>query len=347
MEKVRVAIIGCGKITMTRHAPEYCKNQSVEIKGFYDSDYLRANTLVQSYGGRIYDSVDDILGDSEIDAVSICVPNHYHASLSIKSLMSGKHVLCEKPMAINLEESRQMLAAEAQSGKVLMIGHNQRLLPTHQKAHELLSTGAIGKPLSIQSNFKHGGPENWSVENSNKTWFFKRDQANFGVLGDLGSHKIDIIRYITGLEVRDIFTMKSTLDKRYNDGHLIDLEDNAVCIFHMIDGTPCVLNLSWTNYGEEDNSTIIYGTRGVMKIFGGDDADIVLEMIDHTTVKYNIGAIQTNTYQTSSGVIDEFITAILEHRRSIVTGIDGHNTLAVMIAANQSAELGKWIEVRY
>ena len=347
MFKVRVVIIGCGKITMTRHAPEYCKNKWVEIKGFYDPDYSRAKTLAQSYGGKVYESVEEILQDMEVDAVSICVPNRYHAPFSIKALMANKHVLCEKPMAINLKESRQMLAAQQKSGKILMIGHNQRLLPTHQKARELLSSGAIGNTLSIQSNFKHGGPESWSVENSSKTWFFKSNQASFGVLGDLGSHKLDIIRYITGLEIQDIFTIKSTLDKRYENGELIDLEDNAVCVFHMTDGTPCVLNLSWTNYGEEDNSTIIYGTKGVMKIFGGDDADIVLEMMDHTTVKYSIGTIQTNTHQTSSGVIDEFISAIIEHRQPIVTGVDGHNTLAILMAANQSAESGHWVKVQY
>ena len=101
--------------------------------------------------------------------------------------------------------------------------------------------------LSIRSNFKHGGPEVWSVEQSSKTWFFDKSQASFGVLADLGSHKLDIIRYITGLEIDRLIAMTNTLDKRYEDGSLIDLEDNAVCMFYLTDGTPGVMDVSWTN----------------------------------------------------------------------------------------------------
>ncbi len=185
------------------------------------------------------------------------------------------------------------------------------------------------------------------MEQSSKTWFFDKSQASFGVLADLGSHKLDIIRYITGLEIDRLIAMTNTLDKRYEDGSLIDLEDNAVCMFYLTDGTPGVMDVSWTNYGEEDNSTIIYGTKGTMKIFGSQDADILIEMSDHTSIRYSIGAIQTNTNQTKSGIIDEFVSAILEKRRPIVTGVDGHNTLAVIVAASLSAETHEWIKVDY
>ena len=120
-----------------------------------------------------------------------------------------------------------------------------------------------------------------------------------------------------------------------------------MCQFRMEDGMPGIMHFSWTNYGQEDNGTTIYGEDGVMKVFGDYADDIVLEMRDDTTVKYHVGTISTNTNQLASGVIDEFVTAILEGRRPIVTGIDGHNTLAVLEAGTRSAQENRWAEVEY
>ena len=347
IEKVRVGIIGCGAITQRRHAPEYAANPKAEIAGFYDLNKARAGQMCAQYGGRIYESVEEVLSDPGIDAVSVCSPNHTHADVSVRALESGKHTLCEKPMALSLEETRRMLKAERASGKILMPGHNQRLVPAHRKAHELLAAGAIGKPLFYQCNFKHSGPENWSINNTNSTWFFSKSQAYFGVFGDLGSHKIDLIRYLTGMEIADVFATMMTLDKRYPDGTLIDLEDNAVCQFRMEDGMPGIMHFSWTNYGQEDNGTIIYGDQGVMRIFGDYNDDIVLDLRDGTTVKYRVSGISTNRNQLKSGVIDEFVDSILGGRKPIVTGIDGHNTLAVLAAGIASAKAKSWVKVEY
>ncbi len=118
-------------------------------------------------------------------------------------------------------------------------------------------------------------------------------------------------------------------------------------MFNMENGLPGIMHFSWTNYGAEDNGSTIYGSKGVMKIFGDYADDIVLEMRDGTQVKYTVGAISTNDRQLKSGVIDEFISSIVEKRKPIVTGIDGHNTLAVIETAVKSAKEGKWMEIEY
>lgn len=347
MAKVRVGILGCGAITERRHAPEYLENPNAEIAGFFDINEKRANEICERFGGKYYKTPEEMIEDSDIDAISVCVPNSLHAEMSIAALKAGKHVLCEKPMAQSLEETRAMLEAEKESGKILMPGHNQRLIPTHLKAKELLENGAIGKPLFFQCNFKHSGPENWSINNTNTTWFFDKSKAQFGVFGDLGAHKLDLIRFLTGSEIKSVFATMMTLDKRYENGELIDLEDNVVCEFKMETGMPGIMHFSWTNYGQEDNGTTIYGDDGVMKIFGDYADDIVLEMRDGTMVKYHVGNISTNTNQQKSGVIDEFVDAILNNRKPIVTGIDGHNTLAVIDAGVKSAANGTWLDVTY
>ena len=252
-----------------------------------------------------------------------------------------------KGFAVAAAYEALMLRSQGVTQKILMLGHNQRLIKAHLKAHELVQNGAIGKLLFYQCNFKHAGPENWGIDKNNNSWFFRKDKANFGVMGDLGAHKIDLIRFLTDDEIKDVFATMMTLDKRYADGSLIELEDNAVCQFHMASGLPGIMHFSWTNYGDEDNSTIIYGDKGVMKIFGDYADDIVLEMRDGSHIKYSVGAISTNTNQLKSGVIDEFIAAILEDRAPIVTGLDGHNTLAVIEKAMQSAREGKWLDIEY
>ena len=347
MAKVRVGIIGCGMITQTRHAPEYSHNPNAELVGLFDANTERMNEFAALYNCRTYASVEELLADSSIEAVSICSPNFTHAQYSIMALRAGKHVLCEKPMALNADDSRKMMEEAGKAGRLLMIGHNQRLLPTHRRSREILKSGAIGRILSIQSNFKHPGPEYWSENRSNSTWFFDKNKAHFGALGDLGAHKLDIIRYLTGHEVAEVCATTMTLDKRGPSGEFIDIEDNAMVIFRMDDGVPGTMHVSWTNYGEEDNSTIIYGDKGVMKIFGDYTDDIVLEMRDGSTVKYMVGRIQTNTSQTASGIIDEFVSAITEARTPLITGKDGHNTLATIVACRRSAEKGQWLRVEY
>ncbi|MDO4459820.1 MAG: Gfo/Idh/MocA family oxidoreductase [Clostridia bacterium] len=346
-KKVKVGIIGCGKIAQLRHAPEYDENQNAEIVGVYDFDQQRCIQIAMAIGCKAYTSVDELLSDSEIEAVSICSPNFTHAEYSMKALEAGKHVLCEKPMALDPADSRKMMEKAEEKGKILMIGHNQRLNPTHKRAKEVLESGAIGDIISFQSNFKHSGPETWSITNNNTTWFFDKTKAQFGAMGDLGAHKIDIIRFLLGHEIEEVNSYIMTLDKRGPDGNLIGVDDNAMVFFKMDNGVPGIMHVAWTNYGGEDNSTIIYGTKGVMKIFGDYADDIVLEMRDHTTVKYTVSRMQTNDNQTSSGIIDEFISSILENRTPLITGQDGHNTLAAIAACFKSSEEKTWVKVEY
>lgn len=345
---VRVGVLGGGAISQRRHLPEYSANIHAVIAGMYDPNLNRAEELCETYGGKVYGSMEELIADPTIDAVSVCTPNVMHADCTIKALEAGKHVLCEKPMALNLSEAKRMLEAEKASGKILMLGHNQRLIKAHMKAREILMDGMIGKPLFFQCNFKHSGPESWSVDGKTKNlWFFDKSKANFGVMGDLGAHKIDLIRFLTNEEISEVFATELTLDKRNSDGNLIELDDNVVTEFKMESGMPGIMHFSWTNYGNEDNSTVIYGDKGVMKIFGDYANDIVLEMRDGSTVRYDIGAIATNTHQTKSGVIDEFIASIIEDRKPIVRGIDGHNTIAVIEACEKSNRDGCWVKVEY
>ena len=345
---VGVAVLGAGAVAQRRHLPEYAENRNAVIKGIFDLNPDRAAEIAEMYNCKVYASLDEVLADPEVEAVSVCVPNKFHAPYAIAALKAGKHVLVEKPMAISLDESRAMLEAQKESGKVLMPDHNQRLVRSFRKAHELLSQGIIGDLLFFQCNFQHPGPEYWSMDSSKRTWFFNKDLAAFGVMGDLGVHKVDLIRYLTDSEINSVFASFRTLDKKGPDGKPLDMDDNTICMFVMENGLHGIMHFSWTNYGNvEDNGAVIYGTKGVMKIFGDYTDDIVVEMRDGIKISYSVGAISTNTNQLKSGVIDEFIASIAEEREPVVTGFDGHQALAVVIAAEESSGKGSWVEIEY
>ena len=113
---IRVGIIGCGKIAQVRHIPEYLANPHVELYGFYDINQARTEELAKKYGGKAFASYEELLADESIEAVSVCAANHAHAEISIAALKAGKHVLCEKPMAVTLPECEAMVAAAKESG---------------------------------------------------------------------------------------------------------------------------------------------------------------------------------------------------------------------------------------
>jgi len=327
---MKVGIIGCGSITKFRHAPEYKANRYIEEIVFFDRNFSRAVDLAEQFGGKAVKTVEELYHDKEIIAISDCSSNDMHHVYTTNSLLHGKHVLCEKPLAISLVSAKQILEAERASGKKLMVDHNQRFTKAHQKAKEILTSKQLGEVLSFKTTFGHSGPESWGVDKSKGTWFFKKDRSGTGVAGDLGIHKIDLIHYLLEDEIVDVHAFHGALDKVDELGQPIEVCDNAVCIFKTKKGRLGTGSFSWTYYGPEDNSTTIYCQKGIMKIYQSEDADLLIEMKDGTVAKYQLEPIQTNERQTNSGVIDAFIDCILNDEKPPVTGEQALATLKVV-----------------
>ena len=182
----RIGIIGCGKIAQVRHLPEYRENPEAKIYGLYDLNGARAAELAAEYGAKAYPSVEAMLADPLIDAVSVCTVNDSHARIAIAALRAGKNVLCEKPMATTLEECEEMTRAAAECGRLLFIDQNQRLAEAHRMAHTLIEAGEIGRVLTFATAFRHGGPETWSVDPGKSTWFFDPQARGDGRAGRSG-----------------------------------------------------------------------------------------------------------------------------------------------------------------
>jgi len=344
--KINVGIIGCGKIAQVRHIPEYEANPNVIIKGFYDMDAKRTGELAQKHNCLAYNSYAELLDDEQIDAVSICVANHAHAQISIEALKAGKHVLCEKPMAITLEDCEAMVAVAKENNRYLMIGQNQRLAKAHQKAKELISQGAIGEVLTFRTTFGHSGPETWSVDSGKEVWFFDKSRAAMGAMADLGIHKTDVIQYIIGQKIIETQANLSTIDKRDAKGELIGVDDNAICIYRMENGALGTMTASWTYYGEEDNTTIIYGTKGIIRLYDDEQYSVQFIADNGERINYEIDQIQTNDNQTASGVIDLFVESLVNDVEPEISGADVLHAMKVVFASIESSKLGTRIEIK-
>ena len=347
--KLKIGIIGCGMVTKVRHAPEYHANPNCELAAFYDTDPERAKAMQEKYGGVVCSSVDELLA-LDLDAVSVCVANAAHAEVTVKALNAGRHVLCEKPMAVTIGQCEAMVEAAERNHKNLMIGHNQRFAAAHKKAHDMVADGTIGKVLSFETKFGHGGPELWT--GTKNTWFFDKKQAAFGAMADLGIHKTDLIHYLIGEPITEVYAVTATMDKKTSEGKLIDVDDNAFCIYRMDSGITGFMQASWTFYGNEKNSFVVYGTKGVIRCYDDREYSLILETKDGKTNYLSTEGMNTNSDQTlgkrnNTGVIDEFIESICEEREPSVSGKDEIQAMRVVFAALESGKTGQTVKVIY
>ncbi|MHA0858053.1 Gfo/Idh/MocA family protein [Paenibacillus sp. CMAA1364] len=339
MTKIKVAVFGCGAIAERRHIPEYAANEQVELVAFADPIIERANKMAETYGGKGYASFEELLANEEVDAVSVCTPNYLHASMTIAAANAGKHVLVEKPMACTTEEGEQMIEAARKNGVYLMVGHNQRLMPPHVKAKEILDSGKLGRVLNFRTSFGHPGPEGWSVDGAG-SWFFRKEEAIMGAMGDLGVHKSDFIRYLLNDEVAEVAGFIGTLHKEGTE-----VDDNATCLLRMRSGAIGTLVASWTQYRGGDNSTVLWCEHGVMKIGTVEGDEVIVELTNGTVETYKVGAMSTNEKQVPSGVIDAFVESIVTNTPPMISGEEGLKSLQVILAAFESQATGQFIKL--
>lgn len=340
-----IGIIGCGTITVKRHAPEYAANPDAEITGWFDVARDKAERLAKIYGGRVFSDWRELIDSNTCEAVSVCTPNDTHSEIAIYALEHGLHVLCEKPMATSLDKCREMVYAARKSGKILFIGQNQRMLGAHKTAREIIARGELGKILSVQTSFGHAGPESWA--NTKDPWFFDKRRAAFGAMFDLGIHKVDVVRFLLNDDIDKVAAFCGTLDKKMSSGEPIGVDDNAVAVFQMKNGAFGQLTASWTQYARESNCTRVYGSKGMLCIFEDGKSPLVFTGLDGKDVNYDVGGIQTNDDQFSSGIIDAFVRDAVNNGAAEVSGEDVCRSMTAVFAMLESARDEKYVSIEY
>ena len=300
MDKMKVAIIGCGSIANAAHIPAYMKNDQVEIKWFCDIISERAEKAVAQYGcGKAITDYREILQDPEVEAVSICTPNNVHAPITIDFLKAGKNVLCEKPAARTYEEAKTMLETQKKAGKVLNIGVVNRFNDSVNRIKNLIDAGELGEIYQVYVSFR----SHRSIPGLGGA-FTDKSIAGGGVLIDWGVHFLDIVMYCCsdplpktvsaetfskiGGNIKEYTYEKMWAGPPKLDG-VCDVETGVTGLIRT-DGPTITLNGAWAqNIGEKEMFIDFLGDKGGIRLQYGADFKLYSTkdgMLTTTTAKY-------------------------------------------------------------
>src|SRR6266404_6510608 len=256
MTKVRWGLIGCGDIAKKRIAPALRDSARSELVAVSRAKADLAEAFARQFGaGKWYADWHDMLRDSEIDAIYIATPVHLHAAQTVAAAEAGKHVLCEKPMALNVAECDEMIAASDANNVKLGIAYYRHFYPLVRRLKELLEVGEIGTPVVVQINaFEWFNPQS----DHSRSWLIKQELAGGGPMFDFGCHRIEVLLNVFG----DIDEVKALTT---NDLFDREVEDTATALFHFECGASGMLTVSHAAYEPRDTFDV-FGSRGSIHV---------------------------------------------------------------------------------
>ena len=240
-------VIGIGDITTRRVIPAIEAEARSTLYGIVTRDPAKA----AAYKTRVWSSLDEALHDPAVDAVYVATPVFLHAPQTIQSLRAGKHVLCEKPMAMNEAEAASMVRAGEESGKTFGVAYYRRCYPKVQRAKELMQAGAIGKPVVAELT-----NHMWFDGEGGRSWLVDPAMAGGGPLFDIASHRIDVLNFWFGQPLRVSAQLSNVV-------HHYAVEDNATVMIEYASGVRAVVDVRWHSKVNRDECRI-RGTNGEM-----------------------------------------------------------------------------------
>jgi len=252
------AVIGVGDITRRRVIPAIQAEPRSRLYSVVTRDPAKA----EPYGSRVFTSLDLALADPEVQVVYVATPVFLHAPQTIQALRAGKHVLCEKPMAMNEGEARRMVDAAAESGKLFGVAYYRRFYPKIIRAKQLIEAGAIGTPV-IAELTNHM----WFDGSGDRNWLFDPAKAGGGPLLDIASHRIDVLNFLFGKPLR-VSAQLSNVVHRYA------VEDNATVMIEYENGVRGIVDVRWHSKANRDECRI-RGTDGEIEMSPLNGPDLI------------------------------------------------------------------------
>ncbi len=332
-KKLKVANIGM-KFGMSH--VEGAMGCGAEIAALCDSNEENLRFAGERYGipeEKQYTDYTDLLNNDNIDVVTVATPDQLHKKISCDFLKAGKHVLCEKPLALTREDIEEIVKAADESDAKFMVGQICRFTPAFEKAKELVESGVIGEVYFIESEYAHDYMklvENW-----------RADPARHGVIGG-GCHAVDLIRWIVGdpVEVFAYGTHKLLPTVPYDDATVAIMKFNDNLMGKVFVSTGCKRDYTMR--------TCIYGTKGTiicdntsptMTLFTTDEEGVVNE-------KPEIIDIQVNNHNAVKE-FEVFADAIVNNKPVLTDAREGAKTVAVCLAIVESSVTGKAVKPDY
>jgi predicted dehydrogenase len=210
MQKIKTAIVGTGFMGKV-HAENVRRLGNVEISAVVGSRPETARKFADSAGIPIAtDKLQDVLDNGEISAVHICTPNVDHYPMSMAAIEAGKAVLCEKPMTMNADEARRLVEAAKKKNAVHCVQHNLRYYPVVQQMRQMIAHGDLGDILIVQGTYS----QDWLLYDTDWNWRLdSKSNGKLRVMGDIGSHWMDMIQHLTGLRIGAVCAELATFHK--------------------------------------------------------------------------------------------------------------------------------------
>lgn len=314
---MKIAIIGCGAIARKRHAPAVAAHPEAELYAVCDPVKENADALAREYGTKAIYDINEILHDPAVNAVIICTPERFHCSNVVAALEAGKDVLCEKPLAMTVDECRKIVETWHKSGRQLMVAFSQRLSPEHQLAKKLLEQGSIGKPIAFRTALAHSGAEYAGMGQPEADFYDKRLAGIGDVMLSVGCHRMDLMAYLFNSRIKAVSALTTTLDKHYADGTPIQAADHAIVNTELENGVAGSVWISWCDYGKMERETVIYGTEGTMFVHGPDEIEV-----DHRSGETEMYPVEQGT-DGWQAITRHFIDVLNEKSNPVCDGIDG------------------------
>jgi 1,5-anhydro-D-fructose reductase (1,5-anhydro-D-mannitol-forming) len=251
-------VIGIGDITIRRVIPAIQAEPRSTLHGVVTRDPAKA----AGYGVRTWRTLDEALTDSAVQAVYVATPVFLHAPQTMQALRAGKHVICEKPMAMNEAEARTMVQVAEESGKLFGVAYYRRCYPKVQRAKQLLQQGAIGKPVVAELT-----NHMWFDGSGSRSWLVDPARAGGGPLFDIASHRIDVLNFLFGKPVQ-------VSGQWSNVVHHYAVEDNATAMIEYENGVRGIVDVRWHSKIARDECRL-RGTEGEIEMSPLNGPDLV------------------------------------------------------------------------
>jgi len=271
-EIIRVGLVGAGAIAQVAHLPAYNKINGMDVVALADTNVEKTKIVAERYGIRkVYRDYEDLIGDSEIDVIDVCTPNHLHKEMVTKALEGGKDVICEKPLSLNSTEARSIADVVKKHDRKLLVAFNNRFRLDSSIIKNRIERGKLGKMVYLKTGWikRKFSPQR-------RSWVLSPDQAGGGAFMDMGIHLIDICLWLLGYpEGRKVHSFI------YSDSGDGGVEDGGMALIETTGGVSIMVEVSWGLYIKDGHYYLnIFGSDGSAHldpfcIFGSEEGRVI------------------------------------------------------------------------
>ncbi len=334
---VRVGVVGVGRAGLI-HARNFAKGVAgSKLVAVADPSAEALANATDEFGHlETYQDYNDLIASPNVDAVVVVTPTNLHIDVVTRAAAAKKHVLCEKPMAMNVDECRRMIAACDEAGVKLQIAFMRRFDRGFRYAKEQIDSGTIGDVILVKS-LTHG-------PSKPQPWMLDIAKSN-GPLAEVSSHDIDTMRWFAGSDISEVYAIAANYRSQFAAQDYPDFYDNVIVASRFVDGKQGLIEGAvYVEYGYDARVEVL-GTKGVLFVGGLADNKVQVVQQQGTSTTPVVQSWRTLFIDAYAAEDESFVRCITDDTVPEVTGYDGLQAVQVVNAGNQSIREQKPITI--